>query len=68
MPSYRPGTKWCTSCRQDADKTFSSKEEFQTPKKKKRVGGNNTIIYLTTFCRSCCLMTKVKAKSNFNFL
>jgi len=61
MPSYRPGTRWCTSCRRDADKTFSSKEEYQTPKKRKMVGGKNTIIYLTTFCRSCCLMAEVKA-------
>ena len=61
MPSYRPGTRWCTSCRRDADKTFSSKEEYQTPKKRKRVGGKNTIIYITTLCRSCCLVEEVKA-------
>ena len=41
MPSYRPGTKWCTSCRRNADKIFSSKDEYLRPKKRKRVGGNN---------------------------
>ena len=61
MSSYRPGTRWCTSCRRDAEKTFSSKEEYETAKKRKRVGGKNTIIYLITFCRSCCLMAEVKA-------
>ena len=41
MPSYRPGTKWCTSCRRNADKIFSQKDEYKRPKTRKRVGGSH---------------------------
>ena len=30
-PTYRPGTKWCISCRKNADKMFSTMDYYQMP-------------------------------------
>ena len=38
MPSYRPGTRWCTSCRRNADRTFQGMTEYETPTQRKMVG------------------------------
>ena len=29
--SYRPGARWCTSCRRSADKTFTTQTTYQKP-------------------------------------
>ena len=38
MASYRPGTRWCTSCRRNADRKFSSMPGYQKPTSRKKVG------------------------------
>ena len=38
MPSYRPGTRWCTSSRQNADEKFSSMAKYKKPNNRKKVG------------------------------
>ena len=38
MPLYRPGTRWCTSCRQNADEKFSSMSKYKKPNKRQKVG------------------------------
>ena len=47
MPSYRPGTRWCTSCRRNADERFSSMAKYQKPSKRKSVA--TVIANLKTF-------------------
>ena len=38
IPSYRPGTRWCTSCRRNADDKFSSMAKYKKASKRKKVG------------------------------
>ena len=38
MPLYRPGTRWCTSCRRNADEKFSSMSKYKKPSKRQKVG------------------------------
>jgi len=38
IPSYRPGTRWCTSCRRNADEKFSSMAKYIKASKRKKVG------------------------------
>lgn len=40
MPSYRPGTRWCTSCRRNADKKFATKATYKKPVRRKTVRFN----------------------------
>ena len=47
MPSYRPGTRWCTSCRRNADRKFLSLAEYQSPAKRKTVGIGNIKMFPT---------------------
>ena len=35
VSTYWPGTKWCTSCRKNAEKIFSTMDHYQTPSKRK---------------------------------
>ena len=40
LPTYRPGTKWCISCRKNADKIFSTMDYYQMPRMRIRLCSN----------------------------
>ena len=58
MPSYRPGTRWCTSCKQNADKKLSTMAEYQKPAKRKTVGtatilfSRNITFFFVVLCKN----------------
>ena len=40
IESYRPGTRWCTSCRRSADKTFATQTTYQKPVRRRTVNSD----------------------------
>ena len=40
IKSYRPGTRWCTSCRRSADKTFATQTTYQKPVRRRTVNSD----------------------------
>ena len=40
IESYRPGTRWCTSCRRSADKTFATQTTYQKPVKRRTLNSD----------------------------
>ena len=50
MPSYRPGKRWCISCRRNADEEFSSMAKYKKPSNRKKVG---TVIAILKTGNAC---------------
>ena len=48
LPTYRRGTKWCISCRKNADKIFSTMDYHQMPRMRIRLCSNPKILLLLT--------------------
>ena len=40
IESYRPGTRWCTSCRRSADKTLATQTTYQKPVRRRTVNSD----------------------------
>ena len=40
IESYRPGMRWCTSCRRSADKTFATQTTYQKPVKRRTLNSD----------------------------
>ena len=52
MPSYRSGTWWCTSCRRNADKKFSSMAKYKKPSKRKKISTVIAILKAFQVCQN----------------